>query len=373
MKMMRQGVKALVGLLLLVGAGDVAHAARLKELADVEGFRPNSLTGMGIVVGLNGTGDDATSIATRRPLATLMRHLGVVIDQADIKAKNVALVAVTAELPPFARSGMALDVTVSSMGTAKSLQGGMLLVTHLVGADTQTYALAQGSLAVGGFIAEGGSGSSAKKNHVTVGRIPMGARVERDAPGGMPKDYVVLVLRQPDFTTASRIAQSVNKALETAGGPERARVRDPGAVAVPVAKNWQSRIVDFVASLEALEATPDSPGRVIIDERTGTIVVGGNVSIAAVAIAHGAIHVRVSERTTVSQPQALGKGSTVAAPESEIDVEEQKGQLSPLREAATVGDVAAALNLLGATPRDLVAVFEALRAAGALRAELQVQ
>ena len=356
--------------LLLAATPLAARAHRLKDLVDVEGFRPNQLTGVGLVVGLDGTGDDPSSFSTRRPLATLLRHLGATIDPIEIKARNTALVLVTADLPPFARPGMSLDVTVSSLGTARSLLGGTLIATGLKGADRETYALAQGPLTVGGFAVDAASGTSARKNHVTVARIPGGGRIEREAPGALPDREVVLLLRSPDFTTASRIAAAIDASL----GGGAARVRDPAAVLVAVAPAWRGRVVDLVARLEAIEASPDAPARVVIDERTGTVVVGSAVTLGAAAVASGGITVQVSERRTVSQPVAplSPEARTVTVPESAVEVQEKEGQLHPLAGAATVGDVAAALNALGIKPRELVAILQALKAAGALRAEIVV-
>jgi len=345
-----------------------AEAARLKELVDIEGFRTNAVVGVGLVVGLNGTGDDASALATRRPISQLLKHFGSLVDPADIKAKNVALVTVTANLPPFARPGTSIDVTVSSMGTAKSLQGGTLIATPLHGADRATYALAQGSLTVGGFIADGASGSGSKKNHVTAGRIPNGATIERETPGIMPVDCVTLLLRSPDFTTAARIAEAVNRTM----GGEIAKVRDAGAVSVMISVERKTRVVELIASLEAVEAIPDGPGRVIIDERTGTIVVGAHVTIDAAAIAHGGITIKVDEQKQVVQPGALSAGKTTTVAQTNVEVKEEDGKLSPMPASSTVGDIAAALNVLGCKPRDLVSVFQALKAAGALHADLQV-
>jgi flagellar P-ring protein precursor FlgI len=354
----------------LAAAPGAAHADRLKDLVDVEGFRDNALVGYGLVVGLQGTGDDASSAPTRQLLAQAIKHLGVQIDPAQIKAKNVAAVMITATLPAFARPGSALDVTVSSIGTAKSLQGGVLLLTPLKGADLGTYALAQGSLSLGGFAVDSASGSSTKKNHATVARIPGGGRVEQDAPNMMPKGQIVLVLRTPDFTTASRIAASVDAKL----GPGTATVRDPGAVVVKVGKDWTGKVVNLVAQLESLESTPDVAAKVVIDERTGTVVVGAGVTLSPAAIAHGGLTVKVQETPTVSQPNGavLGNssGETIVTPNSDIQTYEDEGKLNVLAGSATVGDVAAALNAIGVKPRDLVAIFQALKAAGALHAEI---
>ncbi|RMH40721.1 MAG: flagellar basal body P-ring protein FlgI [Deltaproteobacteria bacterium] len=360
---------AALSLIAAVACPVAVRADRVKDLATVEGYRGNALVGVGIVVGLAGTGDDARSPVTRRSLAQLMKHLGITIDEAQLKAKNVAAVVVTAELPPFARAGMQVDVTVSSMGSAKSLQGGTLIATPLKGPDRMTYAIAQGPLSLGGFAVEAATGSTTKKNHSTVARIPNGATIEMDAPGHLPRDHVVLLLDNPDFTTASRIAD----AIDTAFGEPLARVRDPGAVVVRVGPKWRGRVVHFIAALESVQAEPDVRARVVIDERTGTIVVGEHVALSRAAIAHGGITVRVTERLNPSQPGILSRGgNTVVTPESDISVEEAGGQLVPIGPAGTVGDVAAALNALGVKPRDLVAIFQALAAAGALRAELEV-
>ena len=346
-----------------------ASAARLKELVEIEGFRGNALVGLGLVVGLNGTGDGSSYFMTRRPLAELLKHLGNLQDPlSDVFAKNVALVTVTATLPAFARPGVSIDVTVSSIGTAKSLQGGTLISTPLRGADGEVYALAQGSLVVGGFSAQGGSGSSAVKNHPTVAHVPSGATIEREGPSPMATEQIVLLLREPDFTTATRIAAAIDKVL----GEGVAQVKSPSSVVVPVPKDKADKVVGMVAQLEAIEAIPDARGRVIIDERTGTVVVGNNVTLGPAAIASGGLQVTVAEHKEVSQPLPFSKGQTTVTPTSEVTVDEKNGAVHLVPESATVGDVASALNTLGVKPRDLVSIFQALKAAGALRAELQV-
>jgi flagellar P-ring protein precursor FlgI len=347
-----------------------AAASRLKDLVDVEGQRANAMTGFGIVVGLNGTGDDARSPVVRRSLAKMLKRLGVTVDAAEIKAKNVAAVVVTAELPAFARAGSRLDVLISSMGSARSLEGGTLLVTPLKGANMETYALAQGPISTGGFAVQGASGAQARKNHVTVARIPRGAIIERDAPALAPRGRIVLQLKQPDFTTATRIAAAIDAAL----GPGAARVRDPGSVTVLVAGKWHGRPVELVAAIEALEATPDAPARVVVDERTGTVVVGAHVTLGPAAIASGGLEVEIDESQEVSQPAGVASeaGKTVVAPKSQIQVKEGEGSLHVLAGGSTVADVAAALNALGVKPRDLVAILQALVAAGALTAEIEL-
>lgn len=354
-----------------LGTPSPAEAARLKELVDVEGFRENPLVGYGIVVGLQGTGDNASDVATRQSLSRLMNHLGVEVDATQIKAKNVAAVVVTAQLPAFSKPGAKIDVTVSSMGSAKSLQGGTLISTPIKGADMNTYAVAQGSLSLGGFSVGGASGGSSSKNHSTVGKIPGGGVLERGAPGAMPSKRVVLLLRDADFTTATRTAKAINSRF----GARVAKVRDAGTVDVRIGKSWAGRVASLVATLESIDVTPDAPARIIVNERTGTVVVGSHVSIGEAAIAHGGITVNITENNLVSQPGAGllggGAGETAVVPDSQIEVTEAEGQLHVLPEAANVGDVAAALNGLGVKPRDLAAIFQALQAAGALRAEIK--
>jgi flagellar P-ring protein precursor FlgI len=366
---MMRSLTLLIALLAVPLAG-TATASRLKDMVDIEGHRSNPLTGFGIVVGLNGTGDDARSPVVRRSLAKMLKRLGVTVDAAEIKAKNVAAVVVTAELPAFARAGSKMDILVSSMGSAKSLEGGTLIATPLKGANMETYALAQGAISTGGFAVQGASGSQARKNHVTVARVPSGATIERDAPGLAPRGRIVLQLKQPDFTTASRIAEAIDASL----GPGTAKVRDPGAVIVLVTEKWRGRPVQLVAALEALEATPDAPARVVVDERTGTVVVGAHVSLGPAAIASGGLEVYIGDSQEVSQPQSIASdaGKTVVVPKSEIKVTEKADSLHLIAGAATVADVAASLNALGVKPRDLVAILQALKAAGALTAEIQL-
>lgn len=354
-------------LLAMFAVASPARADRLKDLATVEGVRSNQLTGFGLVVGLAGTGDDASSPVVRRSLAAMLKRLGTTVDASEIKSKNVAAVVITAELPPFARPGQALDVQVSSMGSAKSLAGGTLIATPLKGPDQRTWAIAQGAVAVGGFLVEGGAGSQ-RKNHVTSARIPDGAMVEGDAPTAMPVRELVLILRAPDFTTASRVASAVDALL----GPGTAAPRDAGAVAIKIDKRWTNNVSGLVATLEAIEVEPDLPARVVIDEKTGTVVIGGEVRLRAAAIAYGGLTVTIGEAPQVSQPGPFAGGTTEVVPRTTIDVSEGGGELHAIPAAASVADVAAALNALGVKPRDLIAILQTLHAAGALRAEVVV-
>lgn len=349
-------------------APPTAEANRLKDLVEIEGFRTNKLVGYGLVVGLNGTGDSASSILVKQTMSNLLRSLGTRIPAADIKAKNIAVVLVTAELPPFARPGMKMDVLVASSGQAKSLNGGVLIATPLKGADKKTYGIAQGALSLGGFAVQGLSGSSAVKNHPTAARIPGGAIVEVGAPSELRTDMVTLLLKDPDFTTAARIAAAIDATMSA----EVTKVIDPGTIAVKIRPEWRSRAVQFIATLESIEAIPDVPARVIVDERTGTVVVGAGVTLSSVAVAHGALTVTIREATEISQPGLLSEGTTEKAADTSIEVKEEPGNLHVIPQATTIGDVAAALNALGAKPRDLVSIFQALKAAGALRAEVQI-
>ena len=345
-----------------------AHAARIKDLVELEGARDNALVGMGIVVGLAGTGDESSSFMARRPLATLLGNLGTAISPADIRAKNVAIVLVTAKLPPFARPGSRLDVTVSSVGTAKNLAGGTLVATALKGLDKLTYAVAQGQLLVGGYEVESKSGSLARKNHVTVARIPGGGTVEREVPREAPKDKLVLLLKRPDYTTATRI----EAALDTAFATNIATVRDGGAVEVAIGPTWTSSVALLIARIEATTATPDAPARVVIDERTGTVIAGADVALGPAAIAYGGLSIKIDERLHVSQPSAFGRGRTQVVPDGTVDVQEAPAKMQVLPAATPAGDVANALNALGVKPRDLLPIFQALKVAGALTAEIEV-
>jgi len=350
-------------------APPAARADRIKDLTTIAGVRDNHITGFGLVVGLDGTGDDARSPMVKSALTKMLKRLGVTIDPNDLKGKNVAAVMITAELPAFAKPGMAFDITVSSLGNAKSLAGGTLLAAPLKGPDDRTWAIAQGALSVGGFVAEGASGSSAKKNHPTVGRLPGGATVEATAPTLMPEREIVLVLNQPDFTTATRMRDAIVATL----GVNAARLGDASTVVVGIPPAARGQVSQLIAQLEAIEVDPDVRAKVIIDEKTGTIVIGEAVTLRAAAITFGALTVEIDEAPTASQPQAPGAkvGATKVLPHTTIKVDEANNTIRMVRKAATVGDVAAVLASLGAKPRDLVSILRALKAAGALRADLE--
>jgi flagellar P-ring protein precursor FlgI len=361
---------SLIGFVLVGAAATPARAERVKDLASIAGVRANHLTGFGIVVGLAGTGDDASSPVVRRSLAKLLTRLGVTVDAAELKAKNAAAVVVTAELPAFARAGAALDVTVSSMGSAKSLAGGELIATPLKGPDGKTWAVAQGSLSLGGFIAEGSSGSSSARNHATVGQVPGGAVVEGTAPSEMPAAELTLMLDTPDFTTASRLRAAIEGAL---GDDAPATTRDAGTVVVTIGEAYRDRAAELIATIEQLDVVPDTTARVVLDERSGVIVLGQDVVLHAAVVTFGALTIEIAEAPEVAQPAPLAGGDTAVVARSEVSVAEAGGELRVVPAATTVADVAAALATLGAKPRELVAVLRALRTARALRADLVTQ
>lgn len=348
-------------------AADGVPAVRLKDLARVSNDRPNQLSGLGLVVGLEGTGDSSGAMANVQMTANALARYGVNVSASQLRVKNVAAVMVTADLPAFARTGDQVDVTVSSFGDAKSLQGGVLLLTPLRGVDGQVYAVSQGPVSIGGFNASSG-GSKVQKNHPTVGLVPGGALVEREVPNAMASDVLTLVLQQPDFTTAARVAQAINRAFT----PETARAVDKGTVAVSVPVTYEARPVEFIAALSDLPVTPDVVAKVVVNERTGTIVMGHEVSISPVAVAHGSLSIRVSASAKVSQPAPLSPGRTVVTPATGIVATEPEARFTTLGGGTSVAELIKALNTLGATPRDVVAILQAIKAAGALHGELEL-
>ena len=356
---------------LALAAGAAGADVRVKDVARVYGVRDNGLVGYGLVVGLNGTGDRATaSPFTPQAIASMLQRLGIAVPVERLDGKNVAAVMVTAKLPPFIKAGAVLDVTVSSLGDASTLQGGTLLMTPLQGPDGRVYALAQGPVSVGGISASGASGESVQKNHPTVGRVPAGATVEREVPMALDPTTVTLTLQQPDVTTAVRLAAAINGA----GVGDVARPHDPSTVLVAVPSAFQPRLMEFIARIESVTVAVDMPARVVINERTGTIIMGSQLRISTVAIAHANLTIHVREDKQVSQPQPFApQGSqTVTVPKSDVTVKEEKSQLIVVPEGVSIGDVVQALNALGVTPRDLISILQAIRRAGALHAELEI-
>jgi flagellar P-ring protein precursor FlgI len=345
--------------------------SRIKDLADIEGVRENMLIGYGLVAGLNGTGDTLqNSPFTRQALQTILERLGVNTRGANVNTKDIAAVMVTANLPPFAAQGSKVDVTVSAMGDAKSLQGGTLLATPLLAADGEVYALAQGPLAVGGFNAQG-QGASVSRGVPTSGRISSGGTIEKevsfklaDAPS------LRLSLRNPDFTTAKRVAQAINRFI----GEPAASASDPATVHLVRPASYDGNIVALLTEIEQLKVEPDLPAKVVIDEQSGVIVMGSDVRISTVAIAQGNLTIRVTETPQVSQPQPFSmQGETVVVPRTDIEVDEETGrQLIIVRDGVSLEVLVSGLNALGVGPRDMISILQAVKAAGALQAEIEV-
>ncbi len=346
-----------------------AWAIRLKDIASFKGVRPNQLVGNGLVVGLNGTGDGTNVDFNTQELANFLSHLGVQVVKDKLKVKNIASVVVTATLPPFARVGSRIDVLVSSMGDAKSLQGGTLILTPLKGVDGQVYALAQGPITVGGFAAGGQAGGGVTKNHPTAGRIANGATVEREIPLDFAgKEEFTLTLHEADFTTSQRAVKAINHHLRGS----YASCRDGGTIQVTLPPGYKNQAVHLLALLENLDITPDSPAKVVIDEKNGTVVMGAMVRLSTVAIAHGNLVVQIKETSRVSQPLPFSKGQTVVTPDTAVSVREGENRLMVLPEGVSIGQVVQALNAIGVTPRDLISILQAIKAAGALQAELEI-
>ncbi|MCE3002956.1 MAG: flagellar basal body P-ring protein FlgI [Xanthomonadaceae bacterium] len=347
-----------------------AHAERVKDIAQVEGVRGNPLVGYGLVVGLDGTGDQTSQAPfTTQSLKTMLERLGVTVPpNVNPQLKNVAAVAIQAELPPFARPGQAIDITVSSIGNAGSLRGGALLMAPLRGADGEVYAIAQGNLVVGGFGARGQDGSRVAVNVQASGRIPNGAIVERPAPPAFTGGPVTLNLHDADFTTAQRVADAINARL----GPGTASALDAGSIALDAPSEPTSRTA-FLASVESIDVTPgDAPAKVVVNSRTGTVVIGAQVRVSPAAVAHGSITVTVAERPAVSQPAPFGEGETVVVPQSDVQVTEEESRMFLFAGGVSLDEIVRAVNQVGAAPGDVVAILEALKQAGALRAELEI-
>ncbi|MEW6321193.1 MAG: flagellar basal body P-ring protein FlgI [Acidobacteriota bacterium] len=369
---MRQSAAVAAALALLLhaaAAGAQSAAVRVKDVASLQGLHPVPLVGYGLVIGLAKTGDRRQTIFSAQSLANLLERLGVGVSAEAMKIENVAAVLVTAELSPYARAGSRIDVTASSIGDARSLQGGTLIATPLRGPDGTVHALAQGPLTLGGF-GGGDGGNAIQVNHLTVGRVPGGALVQvgqaATLPGGAE---VVLALRDPDFTTARRLAETINMEL----GDGIARAADAANIVVRVPEQFRGATADLMARLEPLSIDLDAPARVVINERTGTVVVGGGVRLGVAAVAHGSLSVRIATRVEVSQPQPLSRqGQTAVVPQQDLQVSEANAQLVTLEEGTTLDAVVRGLNTLGASPRDIIAILQALKAAGALRAEIVI-
>ena len=364
-----------------------AMSARIKDVVSIQGVRPNQLFGYGLVIGLNGSGDKSSTEFTLQGLANMLEHTGIRVNASDMKVKNVAAVIVSATLPAFARIGKKIDITISSIGDAKSLVGGTLLLTPLKGIDNKVYALAQGPLSVGGYTVGGTAGGGTQKNHPTVGRISGGATVEKEIPLSLSsRQTLVMILNEPDFNTASAITRVINANY----GEGSTTAIDSGTLEFKVPEAFRSRVVDLIAQMGTLEVATDGTARIVVNERTGTVVIGENVRISNVAVAHGNLSIQIKETQVVSQPapfapSGLGApalqmsggvvspgGSTVVVPNSDVNVTEEDNKLMMVKGGSTIDELVKALNAIGITPRDLITVLQAMKAAGALQAELEI-
>lgn len=345
-----------------------AMAARIKDIVNIKGVRNNQLVGYGLVVGLDGTGDDKKSKFTIQSMASMLEKMGLTINSEEIEVENVAGVMLTANLPPFAKVGSRIDVLVNSIGDAENLQGGTLLFSPLMAADGKIYAVAQGPVSTGGF-SVGGTGGKVQKNFPTVGRITGGAIVEREIPCAFNQNETLsLTLHSPDFTTVSRVAEVINSALNS----KSAQAKDAGTINIKVPEKYSGNIVGLVSFIERLDVITDTTAKVVINERTGTVVMGSKVRISTIAIAHGSLSIEIRESANVSQPLPFSRGKTTVTPETDISVREEKNKLLLVESGVSIGEVVRALNALGVSPRDLIAIFQSLKAAGALHARLEI-
>ena len=341
---------------------------RIKDIAHISGVRSNSLVGYGLVIGLNKTGDKKQTLFPQQTLVNMLSQFGLTLN-GNIRVENIAGVIVTADLPAFSRPGSPIDVTVSSIGDATSLQGGVLLRTPLNGPDGQTYALANGSLVLGGYSA-GNAATGITVNHPTVGRIPNGGMVERSVTVGAPQivESLDLILDQMDFTNVGRVVNAVNASF---GGPIASPV-DGRSVRMSLPPDYQKKWVDFIGVVENVMVQVDTKAKIVVDERTGTVVIGSDVTLAPVSIAHGSLSIQIDTQFNVSQPLPYSLGQTTTVPQQSVTAHEQQSNFVTLKQGATVDDLIQALNSLGVTPRDTIAILEAIKAAGALQAELQI-
>jgi len=364
------------------------HSARIKDISSIKGIRQNQLLGYGLIIGLNGTGDKSGTGFTIQGLVNMLEHMGVHVDPDEVKVKNVAAVVVSAKLPPFARVGKKIDVTLSSIGDAKSLQGGTLLLTPLKGVDGKVYALAQGPVSIGGYSAGGDAGGGVTKNHPTVGKISGGANIEKEIPLSiMSKNEMTIMLNNPDFNTADRAAKAINLRI----GENVAEPIDPGTLKFRIPEKFQNNVVNLIAQIGEIQVEPDSIAKIIVNEKTGTVVVGENVRIQKVAVAHGNLSINIKEKKNVSQPQPFAPsgegvapqqmqdgtvvapgGSTVVTSESQVAVAEENSRLLLIPKGRTIGELVNALNAIGVTPRDLITILQAIKAAGALQGDLEI-
>jgi len=344
--------------------------SRLKDLVSIEGVRDNQLVGYGLVVGLNGTGDKRQTVFSSQSLTNLLARMGVQVNPTAILVRNTAAVLVTATLPPFGQPGTRIDVSVAAIGDATNLQGGILILTPLKGADGQVYAASQGSVVTGGFVA-GRGGNNQTVNHPTAGRVPSGAIIEKLAPSIAPSARIKLQLKEEDFTNAARISRAINEKFGTDGAAP-AHADNPALVSVEVPAAYKTRSVEFLEELESLVIATDRPSRIVVNERTGTIVMGKDVRIAPVAILQGNLTVEIQTTLNTSQPQPLSNGQTTVTPQVNVAAKEEKARNVVLKQGASVEELVRALTAIGSTPRDVIAILQNLKAAGAIEADVEV-
>ena len=366
----RLGRAFAVSFLSFLGLAGAVHASRVKDLTLIGGGRENQLVGYGLVIGLAGDGD-SNSASTLRSVANTLQRFGITVDPTQVKSKNAAAVMITADISAFLKNGSRIDVTVASLGDAKTLQGGILLQTPLLGADGRVYAVAQGAIAIGGFLggSGGAGGATVQKNHPTVGLISNGAIVEREIPARFVTDNAIsLQLHNPDFTSAARMADAINAVY-----PSAAAARDAASVEVRLPEIYRGREVAFLADLGQIEVTPDTLARIVINERTGTIVATSTVRLSQVAISLGSLTITVSSNVGVSQPNSFNdSGQTVAVPSTQTSVDEVKGGFTIVDETPSIERLTSALNALGVSTREMMAIFQSLKRSGALQAELVI-
>ena len=361
-------------LLLVMALALPSQAIRLKDVASIEGIRDNQLGGLGIVIGLDGTGDSSSNEFTNRSVMALLRRNGINVTPDDIKAENVAMVWVTATLPPFAKPGSKIDILVNSLGDAINLQGGTLVMSPLKAPDGKVYAVAQGPLSLGGFgVASGGN--SVQKNHPTVARIPNGAIIERGANITIDqKDEIHVLLSNPDFTTAARVAKAINVELGDDPTTGIAHSVDSGTIAITIPEKYKGRVVDFISKVENVPVFPDQKAMIIMEERTGTLIMGEDVRISTVAIAHGDLTFQISQYNRVVQPNPFSEtGETTLETNSSVSVQEDNVKITVLPGSVSLSEVVSGLNALGVTSRDLISILQAVKAAGALQAEIEIR
>lgn len=370
-----RGIRILLGVLIVTRLFSPAFAgneSRVKDVARWLGVRDNQLSGFGLIVGLNGTGDTTQNLLGPQALANLLERNGITVPPTAIRPKNVAAVMVSATLPPFGRLGTRLDVTVSSIGDASSLQGGILLQTPLKAADGRVYAVAQGPISIGGFIARaaaGGGSNLVQRNQTTVGRVPNGGIVEREVPFSLEGTrHLTLVLDQDDFTTAARAAEAINRKV----GEATAVAMDSRTLHVRVPESQRTQLVSFMASVESVAFPMDRIAKVVINEKTGTVVLGGDVRLSSVSVVHGNFNVMINTQFGVSQPAPFSQGATTVVPEEKLRVKEERARSLMLNQGANVEQIIQGLNSIGATPRDIIAILQAIKAAGGLNADLEI-